>query len=331
MVNCLTNRLNIPHYDDELLCKEISNLTFRQSHDGSEFFSHNGIRDSADTTSSSGLDGFSHGWFPDSQMKYNEKGVSFSRMTTFTELPFGNTLYGFSRQRDDKHSDNIAFFRDLKDLLTQNLVETLRTYVNDIYQIDISNFKMEKSDNRIAITHDELHTRALIVLKKCILSSTEINVVQVYLALREKYIITEHPLLPSIGSSLHSNGYCKPCVFANKKSNYCKSGFNCNFCHYHHKIIRRKINHKSDSLTKLTQSGHLGKLAKLTNGDDNSTSVSQISNDGTPDISNTNNPFASLSLLTNTTGNSYFSVFSKYSHNGPNKAKMDNSTPRLYF
>eukprot|EP01068_Selenidium_serpulae_P008792 Selendium_serpulae@DN5077_c0_g1_i1.p1 len=46
--------------------------------------------------------------------------------------------------------------------------------------------------------------------------------------------------LPSIGSVLHDEGICKPCVFANKNNKNCRNGAVCLFCHYDHKEKRRR-------------------------------------------------------------------------------------------
>lgn len=46
--------------------------------------------------------------------------------------------------------------------------------------------------------------------------------------------------LPSVGSVLHDEGICKPCVFANKNNKNCRNGEACLFCHYDHKEKRRR-------------------------------------------------------------------------------------------
>jgi len=56
---------------------------------------------------------------------------------------------------------------------------------------------------------------------------------------------------PSIGSSQHSEGMCRPCAFANTAKG-CRSGGECRFCHYIHvqKTAKRPNNKRRRRLQK---------------------------------------------------------------------------------
>lgn len=45
--------------------------------------------------------------------------------------------------------------------------------------------------------------------------------------------------LTSIGSIVHEEGTCKPCVFAHNERKACQNGVNCHFCHFAHPPKRR--------------------------------------------------------------------------------------------
>eukprot|EP01066_Platyproteum_vivax_P014744 Platyproteum_vivax@DN6592_c0_g1_i4.p1 len=49
----------------------------------------------------------------------------------------------------------------------------------------------------------------------------------------------ENGAMLSVGSIPHTNGTCKPCVFAFHASKPCLNGVNCGFCHYHHAPKKR--------------------------------------------------------------------------------------------
>ncbi|KAK2194393.1 hypothetical protein BdWA1_001481 [Babesia duncani] len=151
-------------------------------------------------------------------------------------------------------NEDMVLYRLIRSLFARGLLDTLKKYVEEIYNVDLAlinspynlvNDKHEAilcalDDGTILITLTEFRIRVLKVIKRCLEDSVELNIVQLYTALRDKYQVIKSNEVPSIGSIAHSSGHCKPCVFACKKTNSCKSGFNCNFCHHHHKMVRRK-------------------------------------------------------------------------------------------
>eukprot|EP00923_Selenidium_pygospionis_P006415 GHVN01011066.1.p1 GENE.GHVN01011066.1~~GHVN01011066.1.p1 ORF type:complete len:670 (-),score=62.15 GHVN01011066.1:558-2567(-) len=71
--------------------------------------------------------------------------------------------------------------------------------------------------------------------------SEEINIAHILQKILEKRVPDlGNSGLPSIGSVLHDDGICKPCVFANKNNKNCRNGEACLFCHHDHKEKRRR-------------------------------------------------------------------------------------------
>eukprot|EP00923_Selenidium_pygospionis_P006417 GHVN01011068.1.p1 GENE.GHVN01011068.1~~GHVN01011068.1.p1 ORF type:complete len:665 (-),score=57.33 GHVN01011068.1:558-2552(-) len=71
--------------------------------------------------------------------------------------------------------------------------------------------------------------------------SEDINIAHILQKILEKRVPDlRNSGLPSIGSVLHDDGICKPCVFANKNNKNCRNGEACLFCHHDHKEKRRR-------------------------------------------------------------------------------------------
>eukprot|EP00371_Babesia_bovis_P000935 XP_001609582.1 hypothetical protein [Babesia bovis T2Bo] len=128
----------------------------------------------------------------------------------------------------------------IKSLFTQSMVDVLRKYVDELYQRDLISLELPPETEKVHLDVDALRTRIFAVIRKCLTNNTEINIVHIIETIREKYETTLIEEVPSFGSITHANGYCKPCVFANKAVNSCKNGLDCNFCHFKHRITRRK-------------------------------------------------------------------------------------------
>ncbi|GBE61930.1 hypothetical protein, conserved [Babesia ovata] len=142
-----------------------------------------------------------------------------------------------SSQTEDQDA---RLLKVIKTLFTQGIVDVFRKYIDELVKKDIKTMIVQKDTEKIHLDVDSLRTRIFAVLRKCLTNNTEVNVVHIFEAIREKYTTTLTDDIPSFGSITHSNGYCKPCVFANKAINSCKNGADCNFCHFKHRITRRK-------------------------------------------------------------------------------------------
>ncbi|GFE54392.1 hypothetical protein BaOVIS_017960 [Babesia ovis] len=128
----------------------------------------------------------------------------------------------------------------IKSLFTQSMIDVLRKYVEELFTRDSRSMEIQRTTGKIHLDIDDLRTRIFAVIRKCLTNNTEINIVHIIETIREKYDTTLVEDAPSFGSITHANGYCKPCVFANKTVNSCKNGADCNFCHFKHRITRRK-------------------------------------------------------------------------------------------
>lgn len=58
-------------------------------------------------------------------------------------------------------------------------------------------------------------------------------------ALLERVPAREDGSLTSVGSIVHEDGTCKPCVFAHSERKKCQNGIRCVFCHFAHPPKRR--------------------------------------------------------------------------------------------
>uniref|UniRef100_A0A3B0NKK7 C3H1-type domain-containing protein n=1 Tax=Theileria annulata TaxID=5874 RepID=A0A3B0NKK7_THEAN len=203
---------------------------------------------------------------------------------------------------------NVTFFRGLKQYFTNSLLVKLKKIVNHIYKNDAAHYSVE--NDYIVLTANEFRDRALFILK--FISSSETNIVHLFLELRNFYKVIENSSLPSVGSVLHSNGYCKPCVFANKKTNYCKTGFGCNFCHYNHKLTKSKG--PSKSYAKLSNDNDFfKKLIRSPRSPESSTLISTTPEDSFSLVSS----MGSLTISDYKFRNEFNSKILKYSHSGP--------------
>ncbi|CDR94875.1 hypothetical protein, conserved [Babesia bigemina] len=135
---------------------------------------------------------------------------------------------------------DVRLLKVIKTLFTQGIVDVFRKYIDEIVKKDVKTMIVQKDTGKIHLDINSIRARVFAVLRKCLIHNTEVNVVHIFEAIREKYTTTLTDDIPSFGSITHSNGYCKPCVFANKAINSCKNGVNCNFCHFKHRITRRK-------------------------------------------------------------------------------------------
>ncbi|ORM41525.1 uncharacterized protein BXIN_2443 [Babesia sp. Xinjiang] len=147
--------------------------------------------------------------------------------------------------RQITHSNNVdeqdaKLLKVIKTLFTQSMVDVFRKYVDELFKRDSKTMPIQPDTEKINLDIDAMRTRVFAVLRKCLTNNTEINIVHIIETIREKYDTTLIEEIPSFGSITHSNGYCKPCVFANKTVNSCKNGVECNFCHFKHRITRRK-------------------------------------------------------------------------------------------
>ncbi|UKJ89762.1 hypothetical protein MACJ_003016 [Theileria orientalis] len=268
-----------PLISDSIFCSNYDTLGKQicefnvKSCSSENLFLNSSASNSFDSSRSNSLDKFSTYLLSKSELNANHNnssinGTSVKSITSPLSQDHFDTIY--------RNSSSISFFRDLKDYFAQNLFEKLRKCVSQIYQNDIEHYNITTSD-LITITPEELRDRALL-LKRC-MSTTDINIVQIYMALRERYNVIETGSVPSVGSLLHVHGFCKPCVFANKKSNYCKSGFGCNFCHFNHKASKSKSNSKP-SFTKLSsQSDFFKTLIRMPRNEDSSLRCSTTDDD----------------------------------------------------
>lgn len=158
--------------------------------------------------------------------------VNTPRQTTPTDL---------SDQQQDAR-----LLKVIKTILAQNTMDTYRNYVDEILAKDLRSMNVQYDNGKICLDVDGFRLRIFAIIRKCLANSTEANIVRIFEAIREKYDVKLVEEFPSVGSITHSNGYCKPCVFANKAVNSCKNGAECNFCHFQHKITRRKSSAKEN-------------------------------------------------------------------------------------
>ncbi|EAN31878.1 hypothetical protein TpMuguga_04g00526 [Theileria parva strain Muguga] len=200
---------------------------------------------------------------------------------------------------------NVTFFRDLKHYFTNSLIAKLKKLVNHLYKNDVAHYTVH--NDYIVLTTNEFRDRALFILKY--LSSSETNIVHLLGELRNCYKVIETSAIPSIGSILHSNGYCKPCVFANKKTNYCKTGFGCNFCHYNHKLSKSKGTTKTYAKLS-TDSDFFKKLIRSPRSPESSTLISTTPEDSFSVVSS----IGSLSISDHKSRNDFSSQLLTYSH-----------------
>ncbi|GIX65355.1 uncharacterized protein BcabD6B2_47900 [Babesia caballi] len=128
----------------------------------------------------------------------------------------------------------------IKTIFTQNILVSLRDYTEEIFKKDVTNMELPPDTEKITVGLEDLRARVFHVLRMCIANGTDINIVQVLEAVKERYEVNYDEDIPSLGSLIHGHGYCKPCVFANKAVNSCNNGIKCNFCHFKHRITRRK-------------------------------------------------------------------------------------------
>merc|ERR1711939_937739 len=98
-----------------------------------------------------------------------------------------------------------------------------------------------------------------------------------------KHFDAYHSELPTIGSSEHAIGKCKPCAFFHK--GICESGFQCNFCHLCEpdekkrrkkeiKVLRHEARQqKAEQLKSLRESRRQQKAQQLTTSSQTSQTV----------------------------------------------------------
>lgn len=95
------------------------------------------------------------------------------------------------------------------------------------------------------ISQSDMHKCLIHVIQSLLDASHEIDIIFLYQKVFEKFTLDISMLdIPSVGSFLHNEGYCKPCVFANKKTKTCENGSMCYFCHYVHKDVRQRVKSK---------------------------------------------------------------------------------------
>lgn len=95
------------------------------------------------------------------------------------------------------------------------------------------------------LSQDDMHRCLQHVIQSLLDASLDIDIIPLYRKIFEKFTLDISKLdIPSVGSFLHEEGYCKPCVFANKKTKTCQNGPMCLFCHYIHKDVRQRVKSK---------------------------------------------------------------------------------------
>lgn len=162
----------------------------------------------------------------------NINDFSWSNMVDLNTPKQSSHMYGAE--------DEIKLLKVIKNIFTQNILDVFRSYVDEIFVKDLKTMIVQYETGKIVLDIDAFRVRVFAIIRKCLASKADANIVRIYEALREKYDVELIEEIPSFGSITHSNGYCKPCVFANKTVNSCKNGTECNFCHFQHKITRRK-------------------------------------------------------------------------------------------